>query len=435
MVTFPILFLCIACLFTTLLRERCRIWATLGVMLGTTIFAVLLASLAKGWASGPVLGWQVPCAAGVALFFLASLFIHSNNLLQKGFVAVLSLTNFAYCLLLTPLFLGAMPFPVAGAAGGFLSVLITLLVYLVTGLCLYRPLQRFSERGPSVFLGGMLLLMLFQYLLCLGRLDGLFGIVSPTRRLLLATGFYCVLIFCFRSVYQAGRWQSLMAQHSLRDRMLEMEAGDFVDMLAAVREVRAAQKTGEYALDTVAELLRTGQLEKIPPYVEMAKGGSQAIPILVRYHENPYLNAVIATKAAFASQNSVAFECNAAYADAPVPTAELCILVNELLTRACSDAVACQEDMPRRVRFTAIPSEDALRLETVFTGALPEKRRFEPKGKQMGDLLAWLFDDTPQEETELRGLGNAAEIVLAHSGSLTVSSNDTDVIVRALLRF
>lgn len=434
MVTFPILFLCIACLFITLLRDRYRIWTTLGVMLGTIILAALLASLVRGWADGPVLGLQVPCAAGILLFFLASLFIHSNNLLQKGFVAVLCLTNFSYCLLLTPLFLGVMPFATSGAMGGFLSVVITLLVYLVTGLCLYRPLQRFSDRGPSVFLSGMLLLMLFQYLLCLGRLDGLFGIVTPTRRLLLATGFYCVLIFCFRSVYQAGRWQSAVARHSLRDRMLEMEAGDFVDMLAAVREVRAAQKTGEYALDTVVELLRVDQPEKVPVYVEMVKRNSESTPVLARYHENPYLNAVIATKAAFATQNSVAFECNAAQADGPVKTAELCILVNELLTRACSDAAASQEGR-RRVRFTAIPGEDSLRLETVFTGALPEKRRFDPRGRKLGDLLAWLFDDTPQEESELRGLGNAAEIVLAHSGSLTVSSNDTDVIVRALLRF
>lgn len=433
MVTFPILFLCISCLFITLLRDRYRIWTTLGVMLGTTILAMLLASMLH--VPGPVLSLQVPCAAGIALLLLASFFIHSNNLLQKGFVAVLCLTNFAYCLLLTPLFLGVMPFSTSGATGGILSILITLLVYSVTGLCLYRPLQRFSDRGPSVFLSGMLLLMLFQYLLCLGRLDGLFGIVTPTRRLLLATGFYCVLIFCFRSVYQAGRWQAIMAQHSLRDRMLEMEAGDFVDMLAAVREVRAAQKMGEYALDTVVELLRVEQPEQVPVYVEMAKHSSQEVPILTRYHENPYLNAVIATKAAFAAQNDVVFQCNAAQADAPMKTAELCILVNELLTRACSDAIACQEDAPRRVRFTAIPSEDSLRLETVFTGTLPEKRRFDPRGKKLGDLLAWLFDDTPQEETELRGLGNAAEIVLSHSGSLTVSSNDTDVIVRALLRF
>lgn len=433
MVNYPILFLCISCLFITLLRDRYRIWTTLGVMLGTAVLALVLASLLR--VPGPVLSLQAPCAAGTALFLLASLFIHSNNLLQKGFVAVLSLTNFAYCLLFIPLFLGVMPFATAGAMGAFLSVAVTLLVYLVTGLCLYRPLQRFSDRGPSVFLSGMLLLMLFQYLLCLGKLDGLFGIETPTRRLLLATGFYCVLIFCFRSVYQAGRWQSAMAQHSLRDRMLEMEAGDFVDMLAAVREVRAAEKAGEYALDTVVELLRIEQPEKVPPYVEMAKHNNRISPILARYHENPYLNAVIATKAAFASQNGVAFECNAAQADAPVPTAELCILVNELLTRACSDAVACGEEISRRVRFTAIPGEDTLRLETVFTGTLPEKRRFDPRGKRLGDLLGWLFDDRPQEETELRGLGNAAEIVLAHSGSLSVSGNGTDVIVRALLRF
>ncbi len=433
MVYFPLVFLCVYGLFVSLLRDRYRIWTTLAVMTGTYLLSLLLSSLLKDKAGGPAPAWQVPCAAGIALFLGASFFLHSNNLLQKLFVAILSLANFAYCLLFIPLFLGAIPFSTAGALGGTVSILAMLLVYLVTGLCLYRPLQRFSERGPSVFLGGMLVLMGFHYLLCLGKLDALFGVRTPTRRLLLATGFYCILIFCFRSVYQAGRWQARNARDAMQDRMLEMESGDFVDMMAAVREVRAAQKSGEYALDTVLELLRDQQPEKVPVYINMVKRNTQHNPILFRYHENPYLNAVIATKAAFATQNQIDFECNAQDAECPLKTAELCVMVNELLTRACFDAAAFEGQ--RRLRFTAIPAEDSLRLEAVYSGALPDKPRFSLSGKKLTDLFAWLFDDTPQEKSELQGLDSTAEIVLAHSGSLTVSGTGSEVILRALLRF
>ncbi len=433
MVYFPIVFICVCGLFLTLLQDRYRIWTTLAGMAGTYILALVTAALLDGRLSGENLPWQLPCAVGTGLFLLTSVFLHSNNLLQKGFVAALCITNFAYALLFVPLFLGAMPFSPAGAWGGFLSVLAMLLINLLTGLCLYRPLQRFSQRGPSLFLGGMLVLMGFQYLLCLGKLDGLFGIRTPTRRLLLATGLYCVLVFCFRSVYQAGRWQAQDVSAAVRKRMLAMESGDMLDLLANIREVRAAQKNGEYALDTIQQLIRDGQPEKIPVYINMIKRNAQHNPILFPYHENPYLNAVIATKAAYAAQNGIDFQSNAAQADAPLKTAELCVMVNELLTRACGDALAFEGQ--RRLRFTATPAEDALRLEVLYTGALPEKTRFHPAGKKFTDLLAWMFDDTPQAEDELHGLDNTAEIVLAHSGSLTVSGTGGEVILRATLRF
>ncbi len=119
--------------------------------------------------------------------------------------------------------------------------------------------------------------------------------------------------------------------------------------------------------------------------------------------------------------------------EVPVRTAELCIMTDELLTRAANDAAAWEG--PRRLRFTAIPGEDTLRLEVVFTGELPKREKFSIKGRQFRDLLNWLFDDPTPEETELKGLDNSAEIVLAYSGSLTVSEAEDGVIIRAALRF
>lgn len=433
MVYFPILFFCAAGLFMTLLQDRYRIWTTVGGMAGAYILAVAVASILRGKLNGPLVSSHVPYLVGVALFFGASLFLFSNNLLQKLFVALLCLANFSFSLLFVPLLLGVMPFSVAGAAGGVISASAGLFINLLMVLCLYRPMQRFSQRGPSMFLSGMALLALFQYLLCTGSLDRLCGLSGPVRRLMLATALYAGLIFCFRSVYHAGRWQSQAAKEAAWGRMLEMESRDYLDMLAAVREVRAAQKTGEYALDTIEQLLRDEQAGQVPEYIHMVKRNAQNNPILTRYHENPYLNAVIATKSAFAAQNEIEFECNAAAIDAPVKTAELCILTDELLTRACKDAAVFEGQ--RRLRFTSIPGEDSLRLEVVYTGELPQKPSFSPRGKQFRDLLDWLFDDPQPQDAELRGLDNSAEIVLAHSGSLTVSGTEDGVILQATLLF
>lgn len=433
MVYFPVILFCTACLFMALLQDRYRIPATVGIMAGAYIIAAAAASILGGKFQGPVISVQGPALTGTLILLAASLFVHRNNILQQLFVAVLSMANLAFLMLFLPLLLGAMPFGVAGAPGGVISVLAAVLLYLLMGICLYRPMERFGQRGPSVFLSGMTVLGFILYLLCIGKLDLILGIASPGRRLLLAGAVYCVLIFCFRSIYQAGRWQSQAAQEEAREKMIELQTADYLDMLAAVRQVRAAHKGGEYALDTVEQLLRDGRADEVPDYIASYKHTALNNPILGRYHENPYLNAVIATKAAFAAQNGIAFECNAAAIDAPLRTAELCIVTDELLTRAAKDAAAWEGE--RRLRFTAIPGEDLLRLEVVFTGKLPKRERFSIKGKRFRELLSWLFDDPAPEEAELRGLDNSAGIVLAHSGSLTVSETEDGVIIRAALRY
>lgn len=433
MVFYPVIFLCTACLFLALLRDRFRFWTTVGVSLGVTLLATVAAYAASSLAGSSVVGAHAGCGVGTLFFLGASFFLFQNNPLHKISTALLCMANFSYSQLFLPLLMGILPLSAAGTLGAVLSIVFTLLLSALLGFCLYRPFQRYSGRGGSGFMLGMALTLAFQYVLCTGRLDIFLTIRTPFHRLLLATFLYAAVIFCFRSVYHAGRYQAETAREEARARMIQMESGDYVDLLVAVREVNSAQKNGEYALDTIAQLLREDQADRIPIYITMTKRNLETSPILARYHDNPYLNAVIATKAAFAFQNNIDFQSNAFTGDVPFTTAELCILVNELLTRACSEAAHFDGD--RRLRFTAIPGEDSLRLEAVYSGSLPEKNKFSPKGKQFRDLLAWLFDDSFQEESELRGLDNSKEIALAHSGSVSVAGTGGEVILRVKLRY
>ncbi len=433
MLYFTIVFFCTAGLFLALLEDRYRIWTTLGVTAGVYVLSLGAAFVLRRVVRDPVLAEQLPCAAGCLLFFLASLFLFVNNPLQKLFTALLSLCNFTFLGFFIPLLLGSLPFSTAGAFAGVFSVAAYLLFTLLLGLCLYRPFHRYSDRGPSGFLTGMCLLVLAVYVLCLGKVDFLFRIHIPAARLLSASVLYAVLIFAFRSLYQAGRFREKTAEEAARNRMLDMRSGDFSDTLAAVREVRNAQKTGEYALDTVNVMLADGYAEKIPAYVTIAKRNAAENPILGQYHENPYLNAVIAAKAAFAAQNDIAFECNAVTENAPLKTAELCVVVNEMLTRACMDAAAYSGN--RKLRFTAFPTGESLTLEAVYSGSLPAPEKFTLRGKKLADVLRWLFEESPQPENELRGLESTEEIIDRYSGKLTVSGTPGEVILQASLRF
>lgn len=441
MIYFTIVFLCTAGVFLFLLEDRFRLWTTLGGTAGTYVLSLVIALILRRMTQDPVLAQQLPCIAGSLLFFLSSLVLYTNNFLQKLFVALLCLCNFTFLGFFIPLLLGAAPFATAGAFAGISSVLVYLLFTVLTGLCLYRPIRYYSDRGVSGFLLGMCLLLLALYLLSLGVFDFLFRTNIPAARLLLAVLLYCAVIFAFRSLYQAGRFRERTASEAARNRMLEMESGDFADMLAAVREVRAAQKAGEYALDTINVMLADNAAQQIPAYISAAKRTAGRNPILEQYHENPYLNAVVATKAAFCAQNEIAFECNTVTGDTPLKTAELCVIVNEMLTRACLDAAGYTG--VRRLRFTAFPTGGSLTLEAVYSARLPEQEKFTLKGKKTSDVVRWLLEEDPSQENHLQGLENTEEIIGRYSGKLTVSAASSDkaegspeeVILRADLRF
>ena len=68
MVFYPVIFLCTACLFLALLRDRFRFWTTAGVSLGVAVLATAAAYLAYGLAEGPDLRAQVRCGAGTLLY-------------------------------------------------------------------------------------------------------------------------------------------------------------------------------------------------------------------------------------------------------------------------------------------------------------------------------------------------------------------------------
>ena len=417
MTELAVVLLCTAGLYMALLEDRFRLWATVACYGGA-----YLLSLAVGWAVRALLGPTWAVAAGALVLFGASLFLSRNGLLDKLYLAILALSNTLYLEAFLPLLLGTLPFSTAGAFAAVASLAATLLLTALMGLCLYRPFRHFSGRGPSAFLAGMCLLQLAACGVSNGRVDFLFRAHIPAERLLAATLLYLAVLFAFRSVYQAGRYSQRVAEEAARSTMLEMESGDFHDTLAAVKEVRAARKAGEYALDTL-----------IPRYIASFKENGARLPILATYSENPYLSAVIAVKAAFAAQNSIHFESNALVGETPLSTAELCVIANELLTRACEDAAAYQGE--RRVRFTVFPGENALTMEAVYSADLPEQEKFSWRGKSFSQLMEWLFEDSPEREETLQGLDNTREIVERYSGKLSVSGAAGETILRLALRF
>ena len=125
MLYLSIVLLCGAGLFLALLEDRYRFWTTLAVTAVVYGLSLGLSVPLRGLIPDPAAGDQAACAAGCLLFFVSSLFLYRNNPLQKFFVALLTLCDFAFLGAFVPLFLGVLPFSTAGGLGGALSVLFT----------------------------------------------------------------------------------------------------------------------------------------------------------------------------------------------------------------------------------------------------------------------------------------------------------------------
>ena len=432
MIYFTIVFLCTAGLFLALLQDRFRVWTTLAAAVAGYVLSLLAAFFLRRIVQDPVLAQQLPCAAGAFIFFVLSLIFCTNNVLQKLFVALLSLCNFTFLGFFLPLLLGVMPFDTAGAFAGFFSAVLYLLFSLLMGLCLYHPLRHYSDRGASGFLLGMCLLLLGIYLFSRGTFDFLFRTNIFAARLLVSTLLYGALIFAFRSMYQAGRFRERTATIATRSGVADMETYCLANLLSAMKEVQSAQRYGTYALDTVAVLLADGNEDRIPEYIATVKENFAHTPSTERYHENPFLNAVLALKASLAAQNGISFECNAVTGNAPLKIAEICMIADEMLTKACLETAVSEGD--KKVRFTVFPAGDALTLEAVYSSPLPQREKFTFRGKKASDVLEWLFEENTQSPAG-PGLTHTEELLSLYGGKLTVSGTVEETILQVNLRF
>ncbi len=419
MIYFTIAFLCNAGLFLVLLEDRYRFWTNVSVTIGVYLISLLGSAVFQNLIEG-VWGEYLSLIFHGALLFFSSLFLYTNNFLQKLYLSLLCIGNCLFLSFFCELFFGLLPISASGAFAAFFSVLSTLLFSLLICLCLYRPIHHFSDRGVSGFLIGMTLFQIFGFLLFTGSFDIFFRGHVLAGRFLFAVLFYLATFFAFRSLYHAAKFRERTMMEAARKRILEMESGDFTDILASIKEVRSVQKSSEYALDTVKIMLRDGDGEKILSYIDNFKKSAAASPILGEYHKNPYINAIIATKAAVASQTGVQFECSAASEEIPLETGEICIVVNELLTGACLEAAKAKGE--KKIHFSLLPADDSVLFEVIYSFSAAAEEKFSLKGKKFKDLLQHFLEDSPAESA-VKSFENTEDIVGRHSGKVSVSDS------------
>lgn len=431
MFVLPIIFLCNTLLFVALLEERFKFLATVSVAAVAYIISMVAGFSIEGFFADPAASGPIANGICVLILFLASVFTSSNNLAQKVFTGLLLLTNYAFFTDLVPHLLGALPFGTAGIISVIFANGIFIILSLLTAAIFSRPLHYFFRRSVSPSMIGLCLLQLLCWYIAAGGANDFFNTQSFPLRFFLTLFVYCTVIFCFLSIYGGAKHKAKDIIRMSDNALMDVEADSFNTMLINVNTYRTLKKNLDYQLDRIGSMALAGRVPDIIEYVEGSKKSPVLSPLLADYSENPYLNAVVATKAAYAKEKEVNLESNIQLGDINVQLTELCILVNDLLGLAVDEASQAQDQ--GFVRLNLMPTGDQFSIEAVYSEPPDTEEKKQLFQGSLNDFLQDFFQ--PKESETKEAMGNIASIVAKHNGKLNISHSKGMVITKISIHF
>lgn len=411
----------------TILKERFKLLTTIIISAVVYVLSLGLSGLVKSFFENARGGNMASVLVGALLMFVASIFIYKNNVFQKIYLTVLSISNFAYFMLFTELTLGIFPFKTAGAFAGIYSVIIYILITLLSGMLIYRVFKYYADSDISIFIVGITLIQIMAAMIAYGFLDFLFPNSPHSGRLLLSTLFYIFIFFAHRSQYHAAKYVDRKLEAENYEKFLGSEASRFSDTLTYIQSTRAVKNSYDSALDSITTMKQNGDGNKIPQYIAGIKRNSAKNASLEVYCENPYVSSVIAMNAMRAQQMGISFMSHANIAGKAMRPSEICVIADEMINNALD--ISSQSSENPTVHFTIVPTNEALTFESAFSSAgIPEKEKFSFSGKSMADILAYLFEDRDESEN-YPGLENTQDIIKRYSGRISHANTDGGVIM------
>ena len=103
------------------------------------------------------------------------------------------------------------------------------------------------------------------------------------------------------------------------------------------------------------------------------------------------MNAVLAGKAAYAAHCGIVLESNVELGAVRLKTIEFCAILNDMLTHAIDCAEHSGAEEPR-VRITALPVENRITFEAVYSAQKKQKKRTPATKSSVNDLVHKLFE-------------------------------------------
>lgn len=422
----PVVFLCNTLLFAVIMEERFKLLTTLSVSAAAVILSVI---------SSFVIGGMFTEAAGnisniVSVFWLliASIFISSNNIAQKIYLALLLITNYVFITDFVPVMLGALPFGASGIGAVLIGNGIYILFSLVIMALYIKPMHYFYRRGVSPAIIILCLMQTLCWYAAAGGVNSLLGTDSFALRFFMVLMLYIFIIFAFRSIYGGAKYKARDIQMSADDAVMDIQADNFNAMMVHVESFKSVKKNINYVLKKIALLADAGKTKEISDYVAVSVSNNNVSPILANYCDDKYVNAVMATKTAEAENRGIRVESNISIGEMGLKTIQFCIIINDLMTAMINDSEKARED--KFIRLNMVTGEGQLTIEAINAQGVSEEKTI--REKTAFDLIKDFFEEEEESGSDLK---NIREIVETHSGKIHIAHSGGETITRIEINY
>lgn len=203
--------------------------------------------------------------------------------------------------------------------------------------------------------------------------------------------FLSAFISFYSLISRAARIQTDIAVQNERleqlDRDLAVQKQFYESRLSREKEIRSLRHDMDGHLSTLLTLLdenKYSEAEKYLSGVIQLHGERGAGPIC----ENPYMNAVLTEYSARCRDNKVSLICHVGIGECDLPSAELCLILNNALENAVEASMKLPENK-RRIKVQAAIKQNRflLRISNRFEGTVGNSVGLpatEKKGKEHG---------------------------------------------------
>ena len=425
MLALPFVFVVNALIFMIILEERFKVITTLVITAAAVGISFAVSMLVSNNVTTPFSPEIVSVAINAGCLFIASIFISSNNIAHKLFVGILLITDYAFFGDLITIFFKYVPVDTAGVLGMVIASLIYALASLLVFSIFVKPLRYTYRRMVSPYSIGLCVFQALALCCAYGALCTYTGTDSLSLRFFPTLIIEIIVAFAARSNYGAARFKSRDIERLAENEINEIRADSFNAMVVNVESYKATKKNVTYAMSKLGSLAEQGRTQEIVSYVAKFNDNPGSSPLLETYSENPYINAVVATKAAEAASKGIRIESNISLGESHVRVIDLCILIDDVLNWAVRDAQTSEAD-ERFVRINVLPSKGQLSIETVHTTGVSDMKNRITK-RTFGSFLQEAFELKDNSPSELK---NVREIAAKHSGRISIAEGDGTTIAR-----
>ncbi|MFI3326382.1 MAG: hypothetical protein R3Y35_09440 [Clostridia bacterium] len=395
MFVLPFVFLCNTLIFLIILEERFKVVPTLCIGFGAFVVSLLLKSVLVVNFGETVLFEPVANAVNLGVLLVASIFFASNNILQKILLTMVLQFNFLMLSLVVPEIINVAPLEISG----FIPLLVINLAYalicLVTAAIFWGPLHFFYRSSCSLSQLGFCLLLLLACCLCNGLLEDILNISSYSLTFFSSLFIYLVVVFSYRTTYGTTKEKIDDINSAADDYVMNIWADNFNSLVVNVNSNKILNRNMENSLNRIFEIASLGDIDEVLKYANHYKEYYESNPMLTTYCENPYLNAVIATKTSEAVKNKIELSCKVDLDDNHLSLVTTCAFVDTVLAIANEETKKVKRE-EKYIDLSVQTTGNYVTIESVF---LMNKQ--SPKKFYEVDTLEQLFKNILAKKHEI----------------------------------